>query len=78
MLRPVSFRWRDAEFKVERILRSWQDWGFPTGAPRRKNWRMRRHRNGFIVLTEEGRVFELYFDRKGPEPVWVLYRELDT
>lgn len=78
ILRPVAFRWRGAVFTVQRILRDWQDWRFPEGAPRKKNWRMRRHRNVFVVQTNEGRVFELYFDRKAPDPVWVLFRELDA
>lgn len=77
LLRPVSFRWSDEEFRIDKILRSWQDWGFPAGSPRRKNWRLRRHRNYFKVRTESGRVFEIYMDRKTSEPTWILYRELD-
>lgn len=75
--RPVSFRWRDEEFRIESILRSRQDWGFPPGSPRRKEWRLRRHRNYFKVRTGNGRIFEIYMDRKRPETVWVLYRELE-
>jgi hypothetical protein len=74
--RPVSFTWRDEDFPIESILRSWQDWGFPPGSPRRKDWRLRRHRTYFKVRTDEGRIFEIYMDRKTPEPTWVLYREL--
>ena len=73
---PVSFRWRDGEFRIERIVRSWQDWGFPPGSPKRKDWRLRRRRNYFKVCTDDGRIFEIYMDRKSPEPAWVLYREL--
>ena len=76
--RPVSFRWNDEEFAIEQILRTWQDWGFPRGSPRRKNWRLRRHRNYFRVRTAGDRVFEIYMDRKTPEPTWVLYRELKS
>jgi hypothetical protein len=75
-LRPVSFTWRDEQFRIATILRSWHDHGFPAGAPRRKNWRMRRHRNYYEVLTEGGRRFEIYLDRKGPALTWILYREL--
>jgi len=74
--RPVSFRWRDDEFRIECILRSWQDWGFPPGSPKRKDWRLRRRRTYFKVCTEGGRIFEIYLDRKTPETTWVLYREL--
>jgi len=75
---PTSFRWRNEEFHIERVLRSWQDWGFPRGSPKRKDWRLRRHRNYFKVSTESGRIFEIYMDRKTSEPVWVLYRELEA
>lgn len=74
--KPVSFHWREQEFQVEKILRIWYDWGFPPGSPRRKTWRLRRHRTYFQVQTQEGRIFDLYLDRKGPELEWVLYREL--
>jgi len=77
-LKPISFKWHNEEFHIEKILRTWQDWGFPAGAPRKKNWRLRRHRNYYRVLAGRGRVFEIYLDRKGPEPTWVLYRELET
>ena len=73
---PVSFVWREREFRIVEIIKTWQDWGFPPGSPRRKTWRLRRHRNYFQVRTEEERVFELYLDRKGPHLEWVLYREV--
>jgi len=77
-LRPVSFKWRDEEFSIEEILKSRQDWGFPAGAPKKKTWILRRHRNYYKVRTECGRVFEIYMDRKTPQHTWVLYRELET
>ena len=76
--RPVSFKWRDEEFRIKEILKSRQDWGFPAGAPKRKTWNLRRHRNYFEIRTECGRVFEIYMDRKTPDLTWVLYRELDA
>ena len=76
--KPVSFTWRGEAFRIEKILRSRQDWGFPAGAPRRKNWRVRRHRNYFEVQTEGNRFFEIYMDRKTPTPTWVLYREFEA
>ena len=77
-LRPVSFRWRGEEFRIDKILKSRQDWGFPAGAPKRKTWIMRRHRTNYAVRTECGRVFEIYMDRKTPEYTWILYRELEV
>jgi len=76
-LRPVSFRWRDQEFQIEEIIADRQDWGFPAGAPRRKAWNLRRHRNYYTVRTTCGRVFEIYMDRKTPQITWILYQEVD-
>lgn len=76
--RPVSFKWRKQEFRIDEIISGRQDWGFPAGAPKRKVWNLRRHRNYFKVRTECGRLFEIYMDRKTPELTWVLYRELDA
>ncbi len=75
-LRPVSFTWRGEMFLIKKIVRMWQDWGFAGGAPRKRTWRLRRHRNYFDVETESGRIFEIYLDRKGPELEWIIYREL--
>ena len=76
--RPVSFTWRGEEFRIEEILSGRQDWGFPAGAPKKKTWILRKHRNYYRVRTEGGRIFEIYMDRKTPELTWVLYRELDV
>ena len=74
--RPASFTWRDQVFHIDKIIRSWQDFRFPAGAPRKKTWRLRRHRNYFVVRTDEGRMFEIYMDRKAAGLTWVLYREV--
>ena len=76
--RPVRFTWRGETFVIERILLTWPDYRFPSGAPRKKTWRLRRHRNYFAVRTDTGRTFEIYLDRKGPSPTWVLYREIEA
>jgi hypothetical protein len=78
MARPVSFVWRGQTFRIEKILRSWQDFRFPAGAPRKRTWRLRRHRNYFTVCTEGGRTFEIYLDRGAAERTWVLYREIEA
>ena len=75
--KPVSFTWRDEGFHIEEILSGRQDWGFPAGAPKKKTWILRRHRNYYKVRTEGGRIFEIYMDRKTPDLRWILYRELD-
>jgi len=74
--RPVSFTWRKQIFEIATIIRSWQDYRFSGGAPRKKTWRLRHHRNYFAVRTIEGRIFEIYLDRGTAGLVWVLYREV--
>ncbi|MCP4566632.1 MAG: hypothetical protein GY841_03515 [FCB group bacterium] len=60
---PVSFRWNGRDLAIREIIAVWPDWGFPAGAPKRKTWRMRRHRNCFRVETSDGAVYEMYHDR---------------
>ena len=71
---PVSFRWNNKRSSVKEIIAAWQDWGFSGGAPKKKTWRMRRHRNYFRVETDSGEVFEIYHDRgiKPGETKWIL------
>lgn len=75
---PLSFRWRDREYAVKEVIATWADWGFPAGAPRKKDWRLRRHRNYYRVETTDGAVFELYHDRgvRLAPGNWVLYCRL--
>lgn len=71
---PVSFIWNGRVYVIKEIIAVWPDYGFPPGSPRRKNWRMRRHRNYYRVETVDGEVFELYHDRgiKAEGDTWVL------
>lgn len=75
---PTAFRWDGREYLVREIIAVWPDWGFSEGAPRRKNWRMRRHRNCYRIETTEGAVFDLYHDRgtKSGSDVWILQTQL--
>jgi len=75
--RPASFVWHGETFNVAEVLATWQDWGFSGGAPRRRTWRMRRHRTYFRVRTADERVFELYLDRGAKSLQWFLHSEQD-
>lgn len=74
--RPVSFTWRKRAFRIATIIRDWQDYRFSGGAPRKRTWRLRHHRNYYAVRTAEGRMFEIYLDRGAGSLTWVLYREV--
>ena len=76
-MRPASFIWEGSAHQVTSIDKEWHDWHVATGGPKRIAWKHRRHRNYFRVTTTQGRVFEIYYDRKAKRPEWVLYRELD-
>lgn len=74
----VSFKAGSSSFKVKKILRQWQDYDYGPLAPKR-DWRSRRHRNYYRILTETGQCFELYCDRgtrlETPKE-WILVREI--
>lgn len=81
---PASFRLGDREYQVAEILEMWQDHGFGTASPLKKNWRLRHHRTYFRVRTTEGEVYELYLDRArvglrhGAPRRWFLSRRLSA
>ncbi|NIM07049.1 MAG: hypothetical protein GTO55_10785 [Armatimonadetes bacterium] len=70
---PVRFIWRGRTYLIERVMKTWADYGFGTLA-RGRRWWQRRHRNYYQVVTEEGEEFEFYLDRGKKE--WILYRRL--
>lgn len=75
---PQAFEWEGEVFEIEKIIKQWQDFDYSPLAPQ-KNWRTRRHRNVYQVLTRTGRSFELYCDRGtklGSRRQWMLFKEL--
>lgn len=75
----LSFSWNGQKYTISETIAAWSDWGFAGGSPRRKNWRMRRHRNCYRVETTDGAVYELYHDRgvSLAEGKWILHTRLD-
>ncbi|HEX7344394.1 MAG TPA: DUF6504 family protein [bacterium] len=59
---PLRFRYRKEEHCVVEILDQWQDYGYSPAATKR-NWRNRRHRNYYKLLTDKGLYALIYFDR---------------
>lgn len=90
---PASFVWRGRTHRVAECLSEWRDYGrrgkmahnmrepHLAAARKRGSWGVGRHY--FRVLTEEGRVFDIYYDR-APKDVeerkgsWHLLREMRT
>jgi hypothetical protein len=72
---PAAFSWRDKRYVVSEVIDNWQDWGFGGSTIRRKNWRLRHHRNYFLVKTDANEVFKIYCDRGtkiGAPREWIL------
>lgn len=76
---PKAFHWDGKEYCIEKIIKKWHNFDYSPLSPK-KNWRSRRHRNYYRVITETGEYFEMYCDRGtrlGAPKVWVLLRELE-
>jgi len=69
---PESFVWRGQDYRVARVKRRWRQVDF------RRQWWRRRHRDHYVVETDSGEVFELYFHRGFGRRCWVLYRRADA
>ena len=74
----VSFKAGLKSYQVKKIRKQWQDYDYSPLAPKR-DWRSRRHRNYFRILTKNGQCFDLYCDRgtrlDSPKE-WILVREI--
>ncbi len=76
---PSAFVWHGQRYVINRIIHSWPDSGYAKFTPGKRNWRLRHHRNYFVVRTDGGRVFKMYHDRgvkKESPRVWILNEEL--
>jgi hypothetical protein len=78
---PRSFTLEGQEYPVKEVLEFWPDSGYGS-AETGKNWRTKHHRSYYRVKTEDGSVFEMYFDHstnlKHPEfRKWYLTQRLE-
>lgn len=67
---PSSFLWRGREYHITAIYETRRRLDF------RKAWWARRHRDYYVVQTDTGELFELYFHRGPGKRHWILYRRL--
>ncbi len=78
--KPKAFRLGKRRFEVVEVVSTWRDQelGAPTGFGR--SWRDRHQRTYLRVKTQEGELFDIYFDlagrRKKGRRRWVLHRRL--
>ena len=73
--RPVAFKVGGHRYVVAAVLSTWED-EEPGGRTRRQ----RRHRTFYRLRTEEGHLFDIYFDwaeaRRRHRDRWVLHRRV--
>lgn len=66
---PTSFVWRGTEYEIVEVKRKWRT------VDLRQAWWRRRHRDHYVVSTDTGEVFEVYFHRGFGRRYWVLYQK---
>jgi hypothetical protein len=59
---PVAFKLEGREYKVAEVMDIWQDASYGSSETS-KTWRTRHHRSYYRVKTDNGEVYEMYFDR---------------
>jgi hypothetical protein len=64
---PTAFQWRARAYKIVRIEAMKRVLDF------RRPWYRRRHRDHYVVETDQGEHFRIYFHRGPGRRYWVLY-----
>jgi len=59
---PVSFKLDGREYTVTEVVEFWPDSGFGSSETS-KTWRTRHHRSYYRVKADDGKVYEMYYDR---------------
>ena len=76
--RPVAFKVGGHRYGVVEVLSTWEDEA--PGATR--DWRQRHDRTFYRLRTDEGDLFDIYYDwnesRRHHRDRWVLHRRLST
>jgi hypothetical protein len=74
--RPVAFKVGGRRYVVSDVVSTWEDEA--PGAAR--DWRQHHHRTFYRLRTEEGHLFDVYYDwsesRRRHRDRWVLHRRL--
>lgn len=90
---PHRFIWEEQVFEIREMLKEWHDYrrrgrmarnmapAHASIAEQRGSWGVGR--DYFQVITNDGRIFELYFDRAPKDTdrrkgAWFLYREMPS
>ena len=68
---PTSFVWRETEYTIAQIK------DVSRALDLQRSWWRRRHRDHYVVRTDTGETFEIYFNRGPGRRYWVLYTKLE-
>ena len=75
-LRPVAFKVGGRRYAVAGVLSTWEDEAPGAG----RDWRQHHHRTFYRLRTDEGDLFDVYYDwsesRRHHRDRWVLHRRL--
>jgi hypothetical protein len=75
---PAAFDLGGERHVVVEIRRQWFDAGHGATPLAARSWRTRHHRKHFVVATDRGAVFHLYYDYADrARPAWVLVTKED-
>jgi len=69
--RPVAFTWNATQYRIVKVE------AMHRVIDHTRPWYGRRHRDNYVVRTDSGEVFRLYFHRGPGRSYWVLYEKLE-
>ncbi len=69
---PTSFTWREKTYAIKRVVEHHGVLDF------QKSWYRRKHRDWYVVETEEGEYYKFYRHRGPGRSYWVLYEQLEA
>jgi len=73
---PLALQWRGRRYPITRVVSHWEDHTWRHVPPSQRRWYNQRHRNYFLVQTEDGSIFEIYMRRNALKKPWTLARAL--
>ncbi len=66
---PTSIKWRGVDYRLQSVRNLLRRLDF------KRKWYQRRHRDHYIVTTEDGETFEIYFNKGPGRRYWVLFKK---
>ena len=75
---PAAFEFDGARHVVVEVRQEWFDAAHGATPFAARSWRTRHHREHFVVATDRGALFHLYYDYANHDrPTWVLVKRFE-